>query len=131
MNKHNQQRFWQIFFPMILITGIFAFLTYSFFGRTLLSEPDLRIWSDISLLVILLPLFLTFVFSFIFLFIIIYLISRYQSAIGAFLSNISDISTITTHWATKYTNYLIHPLIQIESFISQLLPQKKDKNKYG
>ena len=131
MNKHNQQIFWQIFFPMIVIIGIFAFFTYSFFGNTLLSELDLRIWSDISLLIILLPLFITFIFAFILLFIIIFLLSRYQSSIGAFISNISDISTIASYWVSKFTNYLTHPLIQVESIISQLLPQKKDKNKNG
>lgn len=131
MNKHNQQIFWQIFFPMILITGIFAFFTYSFFGKTVLNEPNLRIWSDISLLIILLPLFFSFVISFTLLFLIIYLISRYQSAIGSFFSNISDISTITTYWASKFTNYLTRPLIQVESIISQLLPHKKEKNKNG
>jgi hypothetical protein len=128
MNKHKQQAFWQIFFPMILITGGFAFFPFSFFGKTLLSELNPRIWSDISLLYIILPLFLAFVLLFIILFLIIYLLSRCQLAIGAFLSNINDISTITTHWASKLTNYLTHPLIQIEAFISQLLPQKKDKN---
>jgi len=128
MNKHKQQAFWQIFFPMILITGGFAFFPFSFFGKTLLSELNLRIWSDISLLLIMLPLFLTFVLIFVILFLIIYLLSRCQSAIGDFLSYINDISTITTHWASKLTNYLTHPLIQIESFISQLLPHKKDKN---
>jgi len=129
MNKHNQQIFWQIFFPMILITGIFAFFTYSFFGKTLLNEPDLRIWSDISLLIILLPLLFSFVLTFTLLFLIIFLLSRFQSAIGSFLSNIGDISTIVSYWASKFTNYLTHPLIQVESIISQLLPQKKDKYK--
>lgn len=131
MNKHNQQIFWQIFFPMTLITGIFAFFVYSFFGKTPLSEFNLRIWADISLLFILLPLFITFVLIFVFLLLIIYLFFRYQSAIGAFFSNINDISTITTHWASKYTNYLTYPLIQVESVISQLFPQKKDKTKNG
>lgn len=131
MNKHKQQTFWQIFFPMIIFTGVFAFFAYSFFGKTLFGELNLRIWSDISLVFIMLPLFLTFLLIFIFLFLIIYLLSRFQPAIGAFLSYISDISTIATYWASKLTNYLTLPLIQIESFISQLIPQKKDKNKNG
>ena len=101
MNKHKQQIFWQIFFPMLLITGFFAFITYSFFGNTLIGKPDLRIWSDISLLIILLPLFFSFVITFILLFLVIYLVSRYHSAIGSFFSNIIDISTITSHWVSK------------------------------
>ena len=132
MTKHKQQIFWQIYFPMLLIMGLFAFFTYSFFGKTLITEPDLRVWSDISLLIILLPLYFLIVFTFILLLIFIYLVSRYQSAIGEFFSYISDISIIISHWASKFTNYLTLPFIQVESIISQLLPQKKkDKDKYG
>jgi len=131
MIKHKQQIFWQIYFPMLLIFGLFAFFTYSFFGKTLLSDPGLRIWSDIFLLIILLPLFFLFIFTFIFLFLIIYLISKSHSAIGAFLSNISEISIVISHWSLIFTKSLTQPLIQIESIISQMLPQKKENDKNG
>jgi len=131
MTKHKQQTFWQIYIPMLLVMGFFAYITYSFFGNTLLRDPNLRIWSDISLLIILLPLFFSFVVAFILLFVIIFLLSKYQWKIGAFLSNIADLSTISSHWATKFTNFLTHPLILVESIISQMLPHKKDKDKNG
>jgi hypothetical protein len=102
-----------------------AFFSYSFFGNTILGELDLRIWSDISLLVITLPLLFSFVFSFIFLFLIIYIISRYRSAISAVLLNIGGISATISHWTSKITNYFTYPIIQIESVISQFLSHKK------
>jgi hypothetical protein len=124
-NNHKRQIFWQIYFPMLLIFGVLAFFSYSFFGKTILGELDLRIWSDISLLVIALPLLFFFVFTFIFLFLIIYIISRYRSAISTVFLNIGNISTTISQWTSKITNFITHPVIQIESFVSQLLSHKK------
>ncbi len=126
MNKHKQQTFWQIYFPLFLVVGIPVFLIILFLGKSTFNRPDLRIWSDISLLIILLPLLFFLIFSFIFLFLLIFIISRYQSALGKLFSNISDISIVVAHKTSNFMNKITQPLIKVESIISQLLPQKKE-----
>ena len=125
MNKHKKQIFWQIYLPMVVIIGLLVFFTFSFFGKTMLGEMDLRIWSDISLLVITLPLLFICVVFFIHLILIIYLISRYRSTVSYILLYIGDILIITSHWTSKITGFLSSPIIQIESFISQILPHRR------
>jgi hypothetical protein len=124
-NKHRQQIFWQIYFPLFLFLGILAFFSYSFYGNTILGELDLRIWADLSVLVLTLPLFFSFFIAFIFLFFVIYLISRFRPLISNVFLDLDNIAILISHWTSKFTNYLTHPVIQIESFISQLLPHKK------
>jgi hypothetical protein len=131
MKNHKQQIIWQIYFPMLLIAGLFAFLTYSFFGKSLLGGLDLRIWSDISLIIILMPLFFSFIVTFIFLFFCIYLIYRYHSTVGALFSKLSNISIGVSSGAANFTNKLTQPIIQVEAFISQMLPQEKENDKDG
>ena len=125
-NKHMQQVFWQIYLPIILIFGILAFFIYSFFGKSVFGELNLRIWSDISILVITFPLMISIVLSFIFLFIMIYLVSRSRSVISNAFLRISNISSQISGWTAKLANYITHPVIQIESLFSQLLSHKKE-----
>jgi hypothetical protein len=127
MNKHKQQIFWQIYLPMLLVVGLFAFLIYSSLVKTLIAGMYLRIWADISLIFILLPFFLFFVLIFCFLFLVIYFLNRNQPSLRAFLSNISDLTTIFSHSISKFTSYFSQPVIQVESIFSQLFPHKKDK----
>ncbi len=129
MNKHRQQVFWQIFLPIFLIIGMVFSLIYFIFGKNLISGFDLRIWSDISLIFILLPFMFSSVISLGFVILGIFLISKNQSAICAVFSKFNDIATKFSIITSKFTNSISQPIIQVESIIDHFLPQKKENNK--
>ena len=56
-SEHDRQTFWQIYFPLLLaIVGI-TFIFFLLFGKPSGSGVDLRVWADISAILIILPLF--------------------------------------------------------------------------
>jgi hypothetical protein len=57
-SEHNRQTFWQIYFPLLL-TGIgVAVILFLLFGKSAGGGVDLRMWADIAVILIILPLFL-------------------------------------------------------------------------
>ncbi len=125
-NKHQKQIIWQIYLPIILIIGMLIFSSFLLFGSSNSGKMDLRVWSDISILVLTFPLILSFVLTFIFLFFMISLVSRFKLSISKALIKISSFSAIISGWTKKLTNYITHPVILIESLFSQILSNKKE-----
>jgi hypothetical protein len=126
-NKHGKQIFWQIYLPLILIIGVFAYSIISLFGNSTFNEMSFRIWSDISILVITLPIIFFFTFILILILLKIYLIFKLQPAISNAFLKTRSVSESILGWANKLTNHIIHPVILIESLFSQVPFNKKDK----
>jgi ABC-type spermidine/putrescine transport system permease subunit I len=56
--EHSRQTFWQIYFPLLL-TGVGAgVIFFLLFGKPGGGGVDLRVWADISAILIILPLFI-------------------------------------------------------------------------
>ena len=127
-NKHQNQIVWQIYLPMILIILVLVVSSSLLFRELTYGEMDFRTWSDISILVITLPLILSFIFTFILLSIAIYFVSRIKPKINNGLLKIKSILTIISHWINKLTSWITQPVIRIESLISQLSPKNKGKH---
>ena len=127
-NKHQNQIVWHVYLPMILIILVLVVSSSLLFRELTYGEMDFRTWSDISILVITLPLILSFIFTFILLSIAICFVSRIKPKINNGLLKIKSILTIISHWINKLTSWITQPVIRIESLISQLSPKNKGKH---
>ena len=56
-SEHDRQTFWQIYFPLLLAVVGIALIFFLLFGKPSGGAVDLRVWADISAILIILPLF--------------------------------------------------------------------------
>jgi hypothetical protein len=126
-NNHQKQIIWQIYLPMILSILVFIFSSFLLFGKFSYGDMNFRIWSDISVLVITMPLTLSFLIIFLFISIVIFLISRLKVGISKASLILNSISKPIFNWINTLTQWITKPVIFIESIISQLSFTKKEK----
>jgi len=55
---HKRQSFWQIYFPLMLAVALVVIAAIVLLGKQSQGSENLRIWADISIILMILPLFL-------------------------------------------------------------------------
>jgi hypothetical protein len=119
-NRIKNQVFSQIIFPMICFILIVVASSYFLFINLFSGKMDFRVWSDISVLVVILPVILSFVFTFIFIAGLIYVISLFQPKLNNALIKVNSIVKSISFWTIKSTDLISQPVIHLETFISQI-----------
>lgn len=128
MNKsqHRKQIFWQVYFPLLILFGCVFLIGYFLFGKSGSGSLNIRIWSDISILIILLPVIISFIFTFICIYFLIYGISRIYPVVGNLLQKLNLLSFNILNVSKKVMGTFIHPIIGVESLFSQFIFRKKE-----
>ena len=123
----RNQAFSQIIFPMICIVLVVVASTYFLFINLSAGKMDYRVWSDISILLIILPVILSFVFSFIFIAGLIFIISIFQPKLDNALLKVNSIIKSISFWTIKGAGLISRPMIHLESFFTQIFSLLKIK----
>jgi hypothetical protein len=122
VNNHHtkNQVFLQIILPMIFFFLIVSVSSFFLFTNLSSGKMDFRIWSDISILIIVLPVILIFVFTLLLIALLIFLISIFQPKLNNALLKITSFMKTFTFWTIKLSNLILQPMIRIESFFIQI-----------
>ncbi len=56
--RHKQQAFWQIYFPLLAVFAGIGLVAYKLFSATYSGLVYMRVWADISTILLMLPFFL-------------------------------------------------------------------------
>jgi hypothetical protein len=128
VNNHQtkNQVISQIVFPMlffILAVGVSSFFLFSNLSS---GKMDYRIWSDISILIIFIPVILSFVFTLLFTTLLIFLISIFQSKLLNALQKMDSFLKTFSFWTIKLADLILQPVIRIESFFTQIFSLLKN-----
>ena len=102
-NEHARQTFWQIYFPLLVaVVGIGA-IFFLLFGKPA-GSVDLRVWADISAILIILPLFLVLLVLIALTLVSSALTYKISGALNTGLTKIRQITLRLTHGAVSASN---------------------------
>ena len=128
-SQHRKQIFWQVYFPLLILFGCVFLIGYYLFGKSGSGSFDIRILSDISILIILLPVIIYFIFAFACIYFTIYAIFRIYPVVGNLLQKSNLLSLNILNISKKVTGTFVHPIIAVESLFSQFIFRKRNKNR--
>jgi hypothetical protein len=128
VNNHQtkNQVFLQIILPMVFFILVIGATSFFLFSNLSSGKMDYRIWSDISILIIFIPLILSFVFTLLFTALLIFLISIFQSKLINALKKANSFIKTFSFWTIKLANLILQPVIRIESFFTQIFSLLKN-----
>jgi len=119
------QKFWQVFFPFIVTAMIVIFAGYYLFSNIRSENLNLRIWSDISTIFILLPIFFLVLIDISLVIILIGLVHKSRKAFDQNIGKIKTAAIKSNNILTKITGFLAHPWIALES-LSAIFTRKEE-----
>ncbi len=114
---HKRQRFWQIFFPVglgvaaILTLAVLIILTAVRGDRA----GDISIWTDTSLILLILPVLLFAVGVAVFLFVLIYLVGRVMKVLPPYAAIVQYYSKLIANKTRGLLDKLVEPMIATQS----------------
>jgi len=119
-SNHNRQTFWQIYFPLLAALIGAAAILLLIFGKTAGGGIDVRVWADIAIILLILPLFL--------MLLVLLALSLAGSALTykgsetlrSKLPKIRQISMRLTHRVTTASNGIRKTWDEVEAFTTEL-----------
>jgi hypothetical protein len=125
-STHHIQTFWQIFFPLLVaLGGIFTAVFFLFWNGPQ-GSVDLRIWSDISVMLIILPLFLVLFIILVILLISTAVVSRVSDPLKNLFLKLNQISSLLLKVCHSISKVILDLMVKIESLTS-IFSQNGDK----
>ncbi len=116
--SHKKQAFWQIYFPLLAVLAGIGWAAYKLFSATRTGLADMRVWADISTMLIILPMFMIVLL----ITLIVILIAALLSKSGDFLSKgfykLNQISTGIGKVCLSSCKAIQKILIDTESYTS-------------
>lgn len=109
--RHRRQFLWQILLPVVM-ASVLILVAAVFTGRS--NTGQVRLWADISIVWLLIPLMLLGVFVFILLAGLIYLLSRLLKATPKHASRIQKFFWQVNQEARRATNLIIKPVMMLK-----------------
>jgi uncharacterized membrane protein len=125
--EHNQQKFTQIFLPLILAVFAAGAAAYTIFSGIAGNALDHRVFGDISAILVILPVLILLVFKFIFLVLLIFLTKKIQAELAAKFPKVSSFVEKIARIFIRTTGYAVKPVIVGESVLAALTPRSKRK----
>ena len=128
LENHRKQIFWQVFLPLIMVCLILTALSFFLFGEITSGEANYRIWSDISMVVLTMPLILIFFLIFLFVSLLVFLIPGFNKKLKSIFNKINPFAISITHWIQLVSNGITQPVIFIESLLHHPSSDKINQN---
>ena len=119
-SKTQNQKFWQIiipFFSFFILTSIFG---YTLLGRIFKGEYDLRMWSDISVVVFFLPVIGLFCIGFFGIIFMIMLANKSQKGFKRNILKLRNVGGIYFIYLKNWQNHRFNPFYSLNSFLVSL-----------
>lgn len=123
--QKRNRKFWQVFFPFIVSVMIVIFAGYYLFSNIRSGNLNLRIWSDISAIIILLPVFFLVLIDISLIIILIGLVHQLRKAFDQNIGKIKTAAIKSNKILTKITGFLARPWIALES-LSVIFTRKEE-----
>lgn len=123
--NHPNQVFSQVFLPFLLFSVMVVFAGYFLFSSLVSGNTEFRMWSDISLIVIFLPLVLLALPLLMVILAHILLVARIQQKVLAFGKKVNPVFNQITKAVANLANLSTKPLIALKSGFSFLIGQKQ------
>jgi hypothetical protein len=124
LKKHRKQRFWQILLPIILI----SILIFSFGGYFIsIGGAQTRVWADISIIWIVVPLLVIFIISLAILILMIIILNQAIRKTPLLTRRIHRIFYLLERQACNMADSIIKPILwvnQTKAGISSLFKRK-------
>jgi hypothetical protein len=122
--KRPNQIFSQVFLPFLLAFSVVAFAGFFLFSNLISESTDFRIWSDISVMIIFLPLILLSLPIFMLIMIKSVLVVKIQQKVLALGKKINPGITHILRAIAHLANLSAKPLIALKSGFSFFMKQK-------
>lgn len=123
-SKTQNQKFWQIiipFFSFFILTSIFG---YTLLGRIFKGEYDLRMWSDISVVVFFLPVIGLFCIGFFGIIFMIMLANKSQKGFKRNIPKLRNVGGNILYIFKKLAELSIQPFLFVEFVFGQFIKNK-------
>ncbi|MFC2065217.1 hypothetical protein ACFLXB_09005 [Chloroflexota bacterium] len=128
MDRHRRQRLWQIIVPIILIS-IFIFFVGGYF--VLGGGSQTRVWADISIIWIVLPLLLIFLIALAIIIGLIYVLNKINRSAPLFTNKIQKTFILIQQKTHSFTDSSVKPVFwinQSKAGIVRLFGKKSHPN---
>ncbi len=123
--EHRQQKFTQIFLPLILSFSLLAVAATFIFSGIADETLDHRVWGDLSAVLVLLPIILFLVFDILFLLFFIFLTGKTHQILAEKLPRVNSFVEKITRIITQTTQSSVKPVIFGESVLAALACKSK------
>ncbi len=122
--NHPNQIFSQIILPFLLFFALVVCGGYFLFSRLVSGSADFRMWSDISVVIIFLPLIFIGPILLVIFMAKIALVSAIQEKVQGFFGKVSPVILKITRSGTHVAQFLAKPFVAINTGLSFLKSRK-------
>lgn len=118
--RHYRQIFWQIYLPICVLVLAAMFVLFFLTRAIRQAEVDLRVWADISLVFMVLPLMMLFIIKLGILIALVVLLGRAGEPIQRTLRKLNDITHKSSRILMKVLGIFNHGVIKAATIASLL-----------